>query len=118
MSQKLLVCLFDFKPFFLLKKNKKSWIGFCLMKTPAMSVKVFILLLIVKYFADRKADYPVKVHGITISPDPVVRGEEATFKVSASTSNTLRLLSASISFISQFYMLNLLPCCEGFGLAI
>ncbi|KAH7541819.1 uncharacterized protein LOC107403581 [Ziziphus jujuba] len=43
---------------------------------------------VVKY-CDRKADYPVKVHGITISPDPVVRGEEATFKVSASTSEVI-----------------------------
>lgn len=51
-------------------------------------------------FADRRAEYPVKVHDVIISPDPVVRGEEATFKVSASTSTTLCSLLLSVSFLS------------------
>ncbi|VAI37696.1 unnamed protein product [Triticum turgidum subsp. durum] len=33
--------------------------------------------------------YPVKVRGVEIVPDPVVRGEPATFKISASTDKTI-----------------------------
>lgn len=58
-------------------------------------------------FADKKADYPVKIHGVTISPDPVVRGKKATFEVSATTGE-ISLLYVSFSFIFQYYMLNLL----------
>jgi len=36
-------------------------------------------------FADKKADYDVKVHGLEISPNPVARGQAATFSISAST---------------------------------
>ncbi|KAE8786354.1 Splicing factor 3B subunit 4 [Hordeum vulgare] len=36
---------------------------------------------------DKGRHYPVKVSGVEISPDPVVRGKPATFKISASTGN-------------------------------
>ncbi|KAF3439472.1 hypothetical protein FNV43_RR17750 [Rhamnella rubrinervis] len=42
----------------------------------------------VKY-CDKKANYPVKVHGVAISPDPVVRGKKATFEVSATTGEVI-----------------------------
>lgn len=55
-------------------------------------------LLLVFGYADKGRHYPVKVSGVEIIPDPVVRGEPATFKISASTSknssnslNSLRL---------------------------
>ncbi|XP_062082476.1 uncharacterized protein LOC133788865 [Humulus lupulus] len=38
----------------------------------------------VKY-CDNNIDYAVKVHGVKISPDPVVIGKPATFNISAST---------------------------------
>ena len=37
------------------------------------------------FAADKGRHYPVKVSGVEIVPDPVVRGEPATFKISAST---------------------------------
>jgi len=37
--------------------------------------------------AEKGLDYPVKVSGVEVVPDPVVRGEPATFKISASTGN-------------------------------
>ncbi|XP_030960728.1 uncharacterized protein LOC126724783 [Quercus robur] len=38
----------------------------------------------VKY-CDKKADYPVKVSGVVVSPNPVVSGKPATFNISATT---------------------------------
>nr|CAD1841579.1 unnamed protein product [Ananas comosus var. bracteatus] len=38
---------------------------------------------------NRGANYPVKVSGVEISPDPVARGEPATFTISASTENAI-----------------------------
>lgn len=38
-----------------------------------------------KMTADRKGNYAVKVSGVEMSPDPVVRGKPATFSISAST---------------------------------
>jgi hypothetical protein len=35
--------------------------------------------------ADKGRHYPVKVSSVEIIPDPVVRGQPATFKISAST---------------------------------
>jgi len=35
--------------------------------------------------AEKGRDYPVTVSGVEVVPDPVVRGEPATFKISAST---------------------------------
>ena len=35
--------------------------------------------------ADVKGDYDVKVKGVDISPNPVVRGKPATFSISAFT---------------------------------
>ena len=37
--------------------------------------------------ADNEANYVVKVDGVDISPNPVVRGKPATFTISASTGN-------------------------------
>ncbi|XP_054811604.1 uncharacterized protein LOC129312864 [Prosopis cineraria] len=42
----------------------------------------------VKY-CDRKQNYAVKVSGVDILPDPVVRGKPATFKISASTGEAI-----------------------------
>lgn len=36
-------------------------------------------------FADKEADYEVKVHGVEISPNPIVRGHPVTYNISAST---------------------------------
>lgn len=35
---------------------------------------------------DKKADYDVEVKGVEISPDPVARGQPATFSIAAATS--------------------------------
>ncbi|XP_028756759.1 putative phosphatidylglycerol/phosphatidylinositol transfer protein DDB_G0282179 [Neltuma alba] len=37
------------------------------------------------HYCDKKGDYAVKVHGVDVSPNPVVRGKPATFKISAAT---------------------------------
>jgi len=50
----------------------------CLVLVPSAHAKD------VKY-CDKKGDYVVKVRGVEISPDPVVSGKPATFKISAST---------------------------------
>lgn len=34
---------------------------------------------------DKNGEYAVKVKGVDMSPDPVVRGKPATFRISAST---------------------------------
>ncbi|KAL9261282.1 MD-2-related lipid-recognition protein ROSY1-like protein [Drosera capensis] len=39
--------------------------------------------------ADKSSDYDVKVHGVEISPDPVARGQPATFSISASTEKAI-----------------------------
>lgn len=49
--------------------------------------------------ADRTGNYAVKVSGVDMSPDPVVRGEPATFKISAST--------GKVSFSLRFYLLSI-----------
>ncbi|XP_062214378.1 uncharacterized protein LOC133915290 [Phragmites australis] len=56
---------------------------------------VFLLLLpstatatAVEY-CKKGRDYPVKVSGVEVVPDPVVRGEPATFKISASTDKNI-----------------------------
>ncbi|KAM3278672.1 hypothetical protein ACQJBY_046132 [Aegilops geniculata] len=40
-------------------------------------------------YCNKGRHYPVKVSGVEIVPDPVVRGEPATFKISASTDKTI-----------------------------
>lgn len=40
-------------------------------------------------FADKKANYAVKVSGIDITPYPVSGGKKTTFSISASTGNEL-----------------------------
>lgn len=47
-------------------------------------------------YVDKKADYPVKVTGIEILPNPVVSGAPATFKISATSGNYI--------FISLFLL--------------
>ncbi|OAY73254.1 Phosphatidylglycerol/phosphatidylinositol transfer protein [Ananas comosus] len=47
---------------------------------------------------NRGANYPVKVSGVEISPDPVARGEPATFTISAST---VKWLTISDSFLAE-----------------
>ncbi|KAF8396352.1 hypothetical protein HHK36_017969 [Tetracentron sinense] len=42
----------------------------------------------VKY-CDKKGNYDVKVHGVKISPDPVVRGEPASFIISATAGQAI-----------------------------
>ncbi|KAF8710005.1 hypothetical protein HU200_029730 [Digitaria exilis] len=40
-------------------------------------------------YCNKGRDYPVKVSGVEIVPDPIVRGEPATFKISASTDKNI-----------------------------
>jgi len=40
-------------------------------------------------YCNKHKNYPVKVTGVEIVPDPVQRGVEATFKISASTDRTI-----------------------------
>ncbi|KAF7823167.1 putative phosphatidylglycerol/phosphatidylinositol transfer protein [Senna tora] len=40
-------------------------------------------------YCDKKANYAVKVHGVEISPDPVVRGKPATFKIKSTTGEAI-----------------------------
>ncbi|KAL5199017.1 hypothetical protein ABZP36_002529 [Zizania latifolia] len=40
-------------------------------------------------YCNKGKNYPVKVRGVEIVPDPVARGEPATFKISASTDKTI-----------------------------
>ncbi|XVE79150.1 hypothetical protein DITRI_Ditri14bG0034900 [Diplodiscus trichospermus] len=40
-------------------------------------------------YCDDKGNYVVQVHGVDISPNPVVRGEPATFTISASTGQAI-----------------------------
>ena len=59
-----------------------------------------------KFFVDKKADYAVKVSGVEISPNPVVSGQAATFKISATSGNLSLSLSLSPYLIlSRFYFI-------------
>ncbi|RDY04831.1 putative phosphatidylglycerol/phosphatidylinositol transfer protein, partial [Mucuna pruriens] len=40
-------------------------------------------------YCDKKENYAVKVSGVKISPDPVVSGEPASFKISASSDQAI-----------------------------
>ncbi|KAK3145856.1 hypothetical protein QOZ80_3BG0258410 [Eleusine coracana subsp. coracana] len=40
-------------------------------------------------YCKKGQDYPVKVTGVEVVPDPVVRGEPATFRISASTDKSI-----------------------------
>ncbi|XP_021892667.1 putative phosphatidylglycerol/phosphatidylinositol transfer protein DDB_G0282107 [Carica papaya] len=61
---------------------------------PVLAVSVLLLLLPslqathVKY-CDKDADYAVKVKDVVISPNPVVRGKPATFKILGSTGESI-----------------------------
>jgi hypothetical protein len=50
-------------------------------------VRVCFSLTISLGLAEKGRDYPVKVTGVEVIPDPVIRGEPATFRISASTGN-------------------------------
>ncbi|WOL07919.1 phosphatidylglycerol/phosphatidylinositol transfer protein [Canna indica] len=52
-----------------------------LLSPPASAVNV--------EYCKKGADYPVKVSGIEITPYPIVRGEPATFNISANTGDEL-----------------------------
>jgi hypothetical protein len=41
--------------------------------------------------AEKGRDYPVKVTGMEVIPDPVIHGEPATFRISASMGNQSQL---------------------------
>ncbi|XP_062187373.1 uncharacterized protein LOC133890818 [Phragmites australis] len=41
-------------------------------------------------YCNRRKDYPVKVNGVEIVPDPVEPGKPATFKITASTDKTIK----------------------------
>jgi hypothetical protein len=53
------------------------------------------------WFAEKGKDYPVKVTGVEIVPDPVQPGSPATFKISATTG---KLFSGR-----NFFMRSLFP---------
>jgi hypothetical protein len=57
------------------------------------------LFLDEKMCVDKKADYPVKVTGIEILPNPVVSGDPANFKISATSGNFL--LFSNFHFLLQ-----------------
>ncbi|KAJ8649599.1 hypothetical protein MRB53_002622 [Persea americana] len=40
-------------------------------------------------YCDKNGEYAVKVKGVDMSPDPVVRGKPATFRISASTDKAI-----------------------------
>ncbi|XP_010247799.1 PREDICTED: putative phosphatidylglycerol/phosphatidylinositol transfer protein DDB_G0282179 [Nelumbo nucifera] len=40
-------------------------------------------------YCDKKGNYAVKVNGVEMSPDPVVRGKPATFSLAATTGQTI-----------------------------
>ncbi|KAL8129454.1 hypothetical protein V2J09_018609 [Rumex salicifolius] len=40
-------------------------------------------------YCDKKGDYDIKVTGVEISPNPVARGQPATFSISASTEKAI-----------------------------
>lgn len=40
-------------------------------------------------YCDTKADYGVRVQGVEISPNPVARGKQATFSISANTDRAI-----------------------------
>jgi len=40
-------------------------------------------------YCDKHADYPVKVSGVEISPNPIVGGKPATFSIAASTGGAI-----------------------------
>ncbi|KAK9699242.1 hypothetical protein RND81_08G162200 [Saponaria officinalis] len=40
-------------------------------------------------YCDKKADYEVKVHAVEITPDPIARGQPATFNIAASTGKNI-----------------------------
>ncbi|KAF3972832.1 hypothetical protein CMV_003697 [Castanea mollissima] len=54
-----------------------------------------VLAFNVADFLDKKADYPVKVSGVVVSPNPVVSGKPATFNISATTATTNQQLIGS-----------------------
>ncbi|XP_058004543.1 uncharacterized protein LOC110658932 isoform X2 [Hevea brasiliensis] len=58
---------------------------------------------IVKY-CDNKGNYDVKIHGVEISPDPVVPGNPATFNISASTAKSISGGKVDI-YVSYFSVL-------------
>uniref|UniRef100_A0A1D1Y5X8 Putative phosphatidylglycerol/phosphatidylinositol transfer protein DDB_G0282179 n=1 Tax=Anthurium amnicola TaxID=1678845 RepID=A0A1D1Y5X8_9ARAE len=41
------------------------------------------------HYCDKQADYAVKVKGVQINPNPVVRGKPAKFSISASTGDSI-----------------------------
>ncbi|XP_004497639.1 uncharacterized protein [Cicer arietinum] len=41
------------------------------------------------HYCDKKANYNVDVKGVQISPDPIARGQPATFTIAATTSQAL-----------------------------
>jgi hypothetical protein len=64
-------------------------------------VKILTFFWLRLWFADKHKDYPVKVSGVEIVPDPVQRGVEATFKISASTGKP---------FFGRNFITLLFPC--------
>jgi len=53
--------------------------------------------------SDKKADYDVEVSGVEISPDPIARGQPATFSIAATTGtlwfNMFVMILCFISFL-------------------
>ncbi|KAK7355027.1 hypothetical protein VNO80_14272 [Phaseolus coccineus] len=41
------------------------------------------------HYCDKKAEYDVEVSGVDISPDPIARGQPATFSIAATTGKAL-----------------------------
>jgi hypothetical protein len=60
---------------------------------------IYLFILDEKMIVDKKANYPVKVSGIEILPNPVVSGDPANFKISATSGNFL--LFSNFHFLLQ-----------------
>ncbi|XVF47031.1 hypothetical protein PTKIN_Ptkin03bG0076400 [Pterospermum kingtungense] len=65
---------------------------FKLLLLPLLAISLFFLPFLQATdfsYCDNEGNYVVKVDGVDISPNPVVRGQPATFKISASTGQAI-----------------------------
>ncbi|KAG6533002.1 hypothetical protein ZIOFF_006862 [Zingiber officinale] len=66
-----------------------------LQASPRLSFTLLSVLLtlylycVIFFFAEKNANYSVKVSGVDISPYPISRGEQTTFNISASTGDEI-----------------------------
>ncbi|CAN7010562.1 hypothetical protein IGI04_011764 [Brassica rapa subsp. trilocularis] len=79
------------------KKNSSSFCSENLSIMSRFALAILFCLLFVSTivratdvsYCDNNEEYQVKVHGVDISPDPIVTGQPATFSISANTDNVI-----------------------------